>query len=291
MTTVPTRPPLVYSNSVAIPFTEERFVPLPDSSALLGDAAALRARLAEDGALHLRGVLDPDEIWALRAAYFGRFPPGYLRPGTDPAAGVLGEEVVPLPPYGVPGHPAYEFVRSTAFLRFVDQPALRLIAETVLGEPVHRLARVILRHFDRRSGKSSRAHVDHTYMDRGSGRVVTMWLPIGHAPLETGGLVYLEGSHRLTPEELAPLRSVTDRPHDQRPLSHDLNWVGERIGRRWLWADYEAGDIALHGPHTVHAALDNATDAMRMSVDVRFAVRADRADERWLRPWAADDGA
>lgn len=291
MAVTPVRPATLSSNSVAIPFSARYFAPLPDSAGLLDDPAALRARLAEQGALHLRDVLDPAQVRRLRAAYFALFPPGYLRPGTTPADGVLGDATVPLPPYGVAGHPAHTFVRTAEFARFVDQPVLRTLAEKVLGAPANRLARVILRHFDHLSGKSSRAHVDHTYMDRGTDRVVTMWLPVGDSRLEHGGLVYLEGSHRLSPAELEPLRSVTDRPADTRPLSHDLGWVADQLHRRWLYADYAAGDLALHGPRVVHAALDNTVETMRMSVDVRFAVSTDRPDERWLRPWSADDGA
>ena len=291
MAVTPLRPTTLSSNSVSIPFDDTYFAPLPDSAALLDDPAALRVRLAEEGVLYLRGLLDPDAVRRLRAAYFALFPPGYLKPGTSAYEGVLGDASVPLPPYGVTGHPAHTFVRTTEFERFVDQPALRTLAEKVLDAPVTRLARVILRHFDNLSGKSSRAHVDHTYMDRGTERVVTMWLPVGDSRLEHGGLVYLQGSHRLTPAELEPLRSVTDRPGDTRPLSHDLGWVADQLHRRWLWADYAAGDLALHGPRVVHAGLDNTVETMRVSVDVRFAASVERPDDRWLRPWSADDGA
>ncbi|HZM84096.1 MAG TPA: phytanoyl-CoA dioxygenase family protein [Candidatus Limnocylindrales bacterium] len=42
---------------------------------------------------------------------------------------------------------------------------------------------------------SSRAHTDFDYMDRGSDGIITMWLPIGDCPVQSGGLTYLEGSH------------------------------------------------------------------------------------------------
>jgi hypothetical protein len=292
MTARGSRPAVLYSNSVRTPFDDDTFARLPESTGLLGDAGGLRERLRRDGALLLRGVLDPAWVRSLRGDYFGMFPAGYLEPGTAPADGIRGDGTPALPPYGVAGHPAHEFVRAEALHRFVDQPALRQLATDLLGaRSVVRLPRVILRHFDHRSGKSSRAHVDHTYMDRGGGDVVTMWLPLGDSPLETGGLVYLEGSHRIPRGELDALRGVTDRPDDSRPLSHDLNWVARRLDRRWLWADYRAGDVAVHGPHVIHAGLDNTTKAMRMSVDVRYAAGGSRLDDRWLQPWSADDGA
>jgi hypothetical protein len=297
------RPATVTSNSVAIPFHPDVFVPLPDSTALLsatgnargedgGEGAALRRRLSEDGVVYLRDVLDQGEVRRLRETYFAAFPPGYLRPGTPPAAGLFsGDPTAVTMQHGMPGHPAHAFVRSEAFLRFVAQPRLEELARTLLGTEAVRLPRAVLRHFDRLSGRSSRAHTDYAYMDRGTAAVITMWVPIGDCPVESGGLVYLEGSHREPPDRLAGLRAVTDRPGDDRPISHDLGWVAHRLKRRWLWADYRTGDVAIHGPHIVHASLDTATEAMRMSVDVRFAAAGGCLDDRWLRPWSADDGA
>jgi hypothetical protein len=292
MTVLPRRPSVLRSNSVPISFHDDIFAPLPDSADLLGDADALRGRLHRDGTLYLRGVVDPAWVRRLRAEYFASFPAGYLRPGTAPADGVLAADPPAIAPYGVAGHPAHAFARGESLRQFVDQPALRRLASALLGTAsIVRLPRVIVRHFDHRSGKSSRAHIDHTYMDRGGTDVVTMWLPVGDSPLETGGLVYLEGSHHIPRADLEVLRGVTDRPDDDRPLSHDLGWVARRLGRRWLWADYRSGDVAVHGPHIIHAGLDNTTTMMRMSVDVRYATACNRLDERWLRPWSADDGA
>jgi hypothetical protein len=89
---------------------------------------------------------------------------------------------------------------------------------------------------------------------------------------------------------VAELRQVSDRPDDARAISHDLAWVTDRLRRRWLFADYQAGDITIHSPHVVHASLDTTTDVMRLSADIRFIRRGDAADARWLRAWAGDDG-
>jgi ectoine hydroxylase-related dioxygenase (phytanoyl-CoA dioxygenase family) len=282
------------SNGVPVAFDPEHFAPLPDSNELLGDAGALRRRYLQDGYLLLRGVIDETLITRLRAAYFAGFAhydPPYLRPGTEPADGIFsGVRHPALPAHGTKGHPAYEFVRSATFREFVDSAVLSELASKVLGGDVCRLPRAIVRHFDRSSTTASRAHVDYSYLDAGSDELVTIWIPVGDCPLEAGGLVYLEDSQQLSQSQLAELREVTDRPQDSRPISHDLSWVSERLGRRWLWADYRAGDVAIHSPHTVHASLDTRTDAMRMSADVRFLRSGEAVDTRWLAPWAGDDG-
>ncbi|HEX6395180.1 MAG TPA: phytanoyl-CoA dioxygenase family protein [Acidimicrobiales bacterium] len=284
-------PSTVSSNGVEVPFDDRHFAPLRDSSDVAGDARALSERYVADGYLYLRGYLDGGEVRSMREAYFSLFDPSYLKAGTSPDEGVFsGERPPDLPAHGVAGHPAHAFVRSEVFDRFVSQQRLLELARAVLGGPAWRLPRSIVRHFDRSTPRASRAHVDHTYLDQGSDHLLTMWIPLGDCPLPAGGLIYLESSHQMDEAEFEPLKSVTDRPDDRRPITHDLALVAHTTGRRWLWANFEAGDVTVHSPHLVHASLDTITDEMRLSADVRFLREGDQADPRWLQAWAGDDG-
>jgi len=278
------------SNGVPIPM--ERFAPMRDSSGLIDDPKALREQFQQDGYVYLRGVLDRDEVMRLRGRYFAMFDPAYLKDGTAPTDGIFSGQVpVGLPPHGVAGHPAHALVRDEAFAQFVADPKLAGLATALLDAEVRQLPRQILRHFHRGSNLASRAHTDYVYMDRGSASIVTMWLPIGDCPVAAGGLVYLEGSQHIPPADLDVLKSVrTDRPGDPRPISNDLGWTADKLGGRWLYADYQAGDVAIHSPHLVHASLDTTTDAMRMSADIRFLPTSVEPDPRWLTPWSGDDG-
>ena len=281
----------VTSNGVEVPFDAEHFAPLRESSDLVDEPAALRERYLADGYLYLPGYLDPSEVRSMRDEYFSLFDPAYLKAGTRVEDGIFsGKRPGDLPAHGVAGHPAHTYARSAAFERFVSQPALSRLAESVLGGEAWRLPRSIVRHFDRSTPRASRAHVDHTYLDEGTERLVTMWVPLGDCPLPTGGLVYLESSHQMDPTDFEPLRNVTDRPSDTRPITHDLELVARKLGRRWLWADFAAGDVTVHSPHLVHASLDTVTDRMRLSADVRFVLQGETPDPRWLQPWAGDDG-
>jgi hypothetical protein len=282
----------VTSNGVPIPFSPELFAPLTDSTPLAGDLPALRRRFQDDGVVLLRGFLDRRQVLDLRAAYLSMFPDGLLADGSTPEEGIFsGRAPDGLPAHGVRGHPAHTFVRERRFAAFADQPSLRGLAEALLGGPAERLRRGILRHFHAGTLMASRAHTDHAYMTQGSERVLTMWIPAGDCPMETGGLVYLEGSHREAAERFERARLVSDRAGDPRPISHDLQATARAVGRRWLWHDYEAGDLTVHSPHLVHASLDTVTDAMRVSVDLRFILRGEKADSRWMKEWAGDDGA
>jgi hypothetical protein len=280
------------SNGVPVPTDPGRFAPLRDSTALLDDPAALCERFSLDGYLYLRGVLDRRDVLGLRAAYFSLFGHGYLQPGTAAVDGIWSGESLPgLPAHGVAGHPAHRMVRSRLFARFAANPRLERLAEIVLGEPeVMRLPRQILRHYHK-GPVSSRAHTDFDYLDRGSDHVVTMWIPVGDCPVPTGGLIYLENSHTLGSDRVDALKTLrTDRPGDPRPISHDLGWTQRQLGGRWLFTNYEAGDVTIHSPHIVHASLDTTTEMMRMSADIRFTPITVEPDPRWLTPWSGDDG-
>lgn len=265
--------------------------PARDSTDLVDHPGRLRARLWEDGFLWLRNIIPAEAVWRLRGQYFSQFPAGYLAGGTTPVQGIFsGARPAGLPAHGVEGHPAHGFVRSRTFLDFVDAPRLRRLAETILDAPCRQLPRRIMRHFDRSTPAASRAHLDYTYLDRGTERLITVWVPVGPCPLDVGGLVYQAGSHRLAPARLDALRARTDRAGDPRPLSHDLAWVADRLGSPWSWADYAAGDVAVHLPRTVHASLDTRSDVIRASIDLRYVAEGEPVDPRWLQEWAGDDG-
>lgn len=263
-----------------------------DSTDLLEDPEKLRAQFQADGYVYLRGILDRDKVMQLRAYYFGMFDQSYFQPGTRPEDGIWsGALPEDLPAHGVEGHPAHTLVRSECFADFAAAPELVHLAKILLDDAeVRQLPRQIVRHFTK-GPLSSRAHTDYDYMDQGSASIITMWLPVGDCPVESGGLTYLEGSHTIAKDRLDVLRARhTDRPHDTRPISHDLGWTAKQLGGRWLYADFKAGDVAVHSPHLVHASLDTQTDLMRMSVDIRFLPKRVDPDPRWLTPWSGDDG-
>lgn len=282
----------VLSNGVEVPTDSEHWAPMRDSSGLLGDPQALRGRFKQDGYVYLRGILDPQKVKALRGYYFGMFDPAYFAPGTQPEDGIWSGTIPEGQlRHGVAGHPAHTLVRSEYFEQFAAAPQLESLAKALLDDDdVRQLPRQIVRHFNK-GPLSSRAHTDYDYMDRGSASIITMWLPIGDCPVQSGGLAYLEGSHTIAKSKLDVLKARrTDRPDDLRPISHDLGWTARQLGGRWLYADYKAGDVAVHTPHIVHASLDTQTDMMRMSVDVRFLPATVEPDPRWLTKWAGDDG-
>ena len=279
------------SNGIKLPRSPRYFAPLRESNFSIFANGSAGNLFAEEGYLLVRAALPRDAVLRLREAYFRLFDERLLK-NRDACRGEFsGYLPEGLPPHGVKGHPAHTFVRTEQFLAFRQLPLFRAMAEALLGGPVEPVWRTPLRHFIRGSNVASRAHLDRTYLDCGIDSCVTIWVPIGDCPLQAGGLLYLEKSHAdRAIEAMSRASGPMDRPDDRRPLTHDLKWLAEATGRRWLGADCRAGDVMVHSPTIVHASTDPQTDIMRVSADIRF-LRADApSDPRWQSDWSADDG-
>ena len=266
----------VTSNGVEIPFSPTYFGEMRETVLATASDADLRARYAEDGYVLLRGLLPAAPVRKMRDAYLEAFE--------------AARKERTLPQHGIKGHPAYDFVRSAPFRAFVEQPVFQELAQRLTGAAIAPIRRTPLRHFAAGSKVASRAHIDGTYIDGAPTDVVTVWTPLGDCTVRAGSLMYLEGSHRDN-ELPSKVRGVApmDRTSDVRPITHDLKWLSETTGRRWMVADFAAGDVVVHSPAIVHATLDAAAGE-RLSADIRFRRMDGPRDPRWENDWSSDDG-
>jgi Phytanoyl-CoA dioxygenase (PhyH) len=147
-------------------------------------------------------------------------------------------------------------------------------------------------------GQGTWPHCDIVYMGRGTRQLYTMWTPLGNVPLNVGGLIVLENSHRQT--ELHQSYGQLDidtvcvsAPDKNEVEAHGFHESGaitinpvklrDDLGGRWLTAEeYRMGDALIFGMDTVHASLDNQTDFVRLSTDTRYQRASDPVDERWV---------
>lgn len=280
---------MLTSNGSSIPYTSQYFGPLRETTpAALAD---IRARYHDDGYVLLRGAVPAEKVWDVRAAYLGLFGPDMCKNG-DTRRGEFAGAMPALPGHGVPGHPAHAFVRSEAFRAFTGLPVFRDIAEAIFDDEAEQIRRTPLRHFIPGRKGASRAHLDKTYIDGVAEDLITLWVPLGDCPVEAGALMYLDGSHKDAglEAEMRKHDAPTDRAHDARPITHDLKWLSDRTGRRWLTTHFKAGDIVIHSPSIVHASTDTQVDMMRVSTDIRFQRKGAVSDPRWHADWSADDG-
>ena len=265
---------------------------LCDSSAFVGDESQLPRRLAEDGYVFLRNVLDKEGVLAAREEVFARLVE--MDEIKQPAIAGIGT-----------GHSRRrELVQDLiAFWRSVSEgPALRRVTH---GPDVQRIVDLVLgataRPQDylwlrpRPVGWTTELHFDRPFFASEGRRVVTVWIALGDIPVSDGPLTLIEGSHRF--QDLVDMLTVEDdniskSPETELQAAFDREWSQDAIslvrqrGTRFLSEDFLAGDLVVFGMDTLHAALDNRSTIgrVRLSCDVRYQLASDPIDHRYFGP-------
>jgi hypothetical protein len=258
--------------------------PMANSSGLLNDPEALRARLDKDGYLFLPGALDRGEILAAREEVLRRMA----------AVGEIAEPLEAALPTGA-SRRAELHPDLGAFWRSVSEgPAIR---RAVHGDRARRVAAAVLddavRPFDfiwlraMLAGRATPLHFDHVYMNRGTDRVVSIWIPLGDVAIADGPLAVVENSHRFG--DLIERYRGHDVDRDKTRPGHVAEsaraFLDERPARL-LTADFRAGDLCVFSLFTLHGSVDNASPSgkVRLSVDTRWQPADQPMDERWSGP-------
>jgi hypothetical protein len=219
---------------------------LVDSRPLAGDPAALRARLAADGYLFMRGLLPAGRIYAAGE----RVARELLRGGwTEAGSPRLGRGAGPLEGLGDPAYRAA--LISPDFNALPYLAALRGTVRRVLGPGAFSYPAKVLRAVppETRSERTRGRYVHCDYMGSGVTDMLTSWLPLAEIPARVGGLAVRPGGHR-------------DGPRRPRLLA------GTEAG--WASTDYRPGDVIIFHCLTPHAALPNTSGQLRLSADFRW---------------------
>jgi ectoine hydroxylase-related dioxygenase (phytanoyl-CoA dioxygenase family) len=285
--------PRLTSGGVELDTSETAFGWLRDSNDLLGDAAALRARMAEDGYLFLPGFFDREEVRAVRRAICDVLAQDDLLDPTRPVEAAVAKPGIEM--YFRPDIANQSAARPMLERLIYGDQIMAFYAALLGGEATHydyTWLRAIA------PGKGTYPHCDVVYMGRGTPNVFTAWTPLGDVPLHVGGLVVVEGSHR--DEELrrtyCKMDVDTACTNLQREselnaagypgfgaLSFDMRATRQRLGRRLLTCpEYRMGDLLTFSIFTVHGSLDNHSHHIRISSDSRYQLASEPLDERWI---------
>ena len=266
--------PLLASGQPLDP-SPEAFGFVRSSADALADPAELNRRLEDDGYLYLPGFFDSDLILAARRAVTDRLA---AEGSLDPAAPTMEAVARPDRAFSYRGDLARD---NAAVSRVVYGPELLGFYQRLFGEPV--------RHYDHTwfravsHGQGTPPHCDLVYMGRGTHQLLTAWIPYGDIPLEMGGVMLLEGSHRQTERLRSYLAWDVDAYCENRPAQVERVRVDPRQARRPL-ADL-ARVARRRPPHLRHD--DRARRARQpdapLPVFVRHALPARQpADRRAL---------
>lgn len=264
----------------------DAFGELRRSLDIVDDGVALHERMREDGYLYLPGYLDRAEVLEARAVLLGRLASaGCLEPNMPIDAALARKD-----------HASYFMPELTE-----DNPTLmRLLYEGRMTAFYTRLLGGEVRHFDYTwlravtPGSGTAPHCDIVYMGRGTTDLYTAWTPLGDIPREIGGLLVLEGSHKHDRLRLGygtkDVDAYCSNHNDIRTtgssgfgvLTFNPIRLRERLGGRWLTANFQAGDLLTFSMFTVHCSLDNGSDQVRLSSDTRYQLASEPVDERWV---------
>jgi len=265
--------------------------PFQECSAV-NDSRELRRRLAADGYVFLRGVLDKGEVLAARKEVFSRLVEvGEIRPPAiegvatgDSRRRELASDLVAF----------WQSVSEGPALRQVSHgPRVRAIMQAIFAEPARPQDYLWLR--PRPVGWSTGLHYDHPFFARGSQQVQTVWIALGDIPMTDGPLMLVEGSHKFR-DLIEPMHDkdeqVNNSPEAAMQAAFDGVWNKDAIafarqrGTRILSGEVFAGDLLVFGMDTLHGSLDNHSPIgrVRLSCDVRYQPSSDPLDERYFGP-------
>lgn len=230
-----------------------------NSSDLVADGAALKARMDRDGYLFLPGLLPRNDIAGLQRQ-IGEIAreAGWLRrdcPVADAIADPAGFCVDPDPTYLMT---LRRINRLESYHALKHHPLLLDLLERMLGGPILPHPRVLMRNiFPAREEYTTKAHQDFPNV-QGTTEVYTAWMPLIDCPMQVGPLQIARGSHTAGVFDFgiaggAGGIEITD------PL--EGTWVSD---------DFAPGDVLLFHSMTVHKGLPNRSDKLRMSMDVRY---------------------
>jgi len=247
---------------------------LRESNDILGDVEALRARMAEDGYLLIRGFHDREQVLRARSEYLADLERmGRLKPGTPAEDGIIGEENKGAGSQGANlDHPE--------LLNLVNSKRVMDFFEAFLGGPVltydHKWLRAV------QKGESTGAHYDIVYMGRGTKQLYTTWTPLGDISYDMGGLAICLGSQHFERIKQTYGQMDVDRDNVTGWFSNDPVEIVDRFGGRWATTEFRAGDALIFGMYLMHGSLTNTTDRYRISVDTRYQLASEPVDERWV---------
>lgn len=267
---------------------------LEDGTPLLRDIQAARQFEEQKGYLYLPGFFPREQVMRARDVFIHELlTADALDPAHEPSEGVLRHSRRAPGFAGGRLESLFEDWRVVHDLLYTGR-MMQFFREFLGGEALH-YDYTWTRQLN--PGPGTALHSDVVYMGRGTHRLYTAWVPMGDAPLEMGGLVLLEGSHKHAGLAKGYWRSDVDaactnrRDHRnawQRGSNGSLhgkpNYIRSSLGcaGHWRTADYRAGDVVIFNVFTVHGGADNRTNRVRLSTDSRYQLAQDVADPRWV---------
>ena len=249
---------------------------LREANDLLDDADALKARMAEDGYLFIRGLQDRDRVGEARRVVLenldanNQIDPDYPLDLGVAAAGKRGSF------FGG----AKQVTHTPEFLSVVNSPEIMEFFERFLDGPVLTFDYKWLRAVG--PGNNTGAHYDVVYMGRGTTNLYTVWTPLDDVTYDMGPLVILAGSHQFDAVKETYGKMDVDRDHVTGHFTNEPIEMVDQYGGQWQTSEFSMGDVIILGMYTMHGSINNTSNRFRISTDTRYQLATDPVDHRWV---------
>ena len=199
-------------------------------------------RFEMDGAVAIRGLLEPGWIEALRDLV-----PALLSAAPDPDGPNVSVNAM--------------WRRFEAFARFLFRsPVGETAAALMRSGPPHLYEDLLL--YKRQSTAGTGWHRDSPHWPVSGRQLSSIWFSLEPVTTATGAMSFVSGSH-LDDDALVSVASIDAR--------------AEVAGRPAITFEVEPGDVVAFHPRALHSTSDAASDQPRRSFTLRFA----GDDVRW----------
>jgi ectoine hydroxylase-related dioxygenase (phytanoyl-CoA dioxygenase family) len=227
---------------------------LRTSNDLLGDSAAIRARLDDEGYVFLRDVVEGQLVADLKTGMMAWLETKQMVTVVEGDPVWTGRDFTPL------GGDPPELFQTGLSETLAFSPAMQRLYKQVLDEPGYVLP---MAHYQFKSPSNS--HNSHVHQDGaftpGLG-FATFWVPLTEIPEQVGGITIAPGLHRGGSLYEGGAPASLELPSGL--LDEDA----------WHRADYRPGDLLVFAMYTPHHGLPNHTDRVRLSIDIRIQPRS-----------------
>ena len=268
------------------------------SNDAVNDPTELQRRIADEGYLFFKRLMNPDKVRELRYEMMSAIQRvGWLVAGADPMDGIADMNMRYTEGDNEYSAGYAEVYKLENFHRSAHWAEFTNMAAQILGAPIMPFPQKVARiWFPKYTEHTTPTHQDFVHF-QGSFEALTCWAPVGDCPIELGGLAVIPRSHKVG-----------------RVLEHHFSLgagglivdetAHEDVDPVWHSTDYEMGDALFFPALTIHKALPNYTeDRLRLSLDNRYQAVGDTIAEHMLEPhspsqlqwediyphWSADD--
>ena len=253
-----------------------------DSTPLLGDPEALRARADEDGYLFFKQLLPKEDIHAVRRDLLEVVDKhGWRKPGQNAEGGIMDLEALNKVTaeemrldIGVSIAAYKDAQKEESVHRLPHHPRLLAMYGALFDREVLVHARHIIRMVTGHQAMvPTPPHQDFPLI-QGTSNTWTAWIPLGDCPRTMGGLTVLRGTHKLGYVPIQPSKGAGSIAAQTCPWETD-----------WVECEYEAGDVLTFPSYTIHKALRcQHKEMIRLSLDVRYQPVNEPIEQGSLNP-------